>query len=248
MDFKTTISAEEIKLGQREIGLDDLAHTPAEYRDLVVQLMLVQADGEIGVRDLGYFELIGKFPTPADQWMAARVATEEIGHFRYANRVLNAVGYDAEHRVYVDRQERYLPIFRHEMSEWVEFATFKGVAETMGRLLLEGMFDCNFTPWRDTVRRIWQEEKGHIGFGISRLRRVCATDEGRERAQAALDVWYPRVAGFAGRSRFTDACIEWGLKSITNEQLHQQFHDETTPWIQELGLQVPEVGTKGTSA
>lgn len=234
----TTISADDIKSG-RQLDCDDFQHAPQEYRDLVVQLLLIQADGEIGVRDLGYFELVGKFPTPADQWMATRIATEEIGHFLYANHVLNELGYNAEHRVFVPRQERYLPLFRHEMTDWVEFVTFKGVAETMGRLLLEGMFDCNLTPWRETVRRIWQEEKGHIGFGISRLRRLCETEEGRAQAQRSLDTWYPRVGALAGKSRFTDACIEWGLKNLTNEEMGRRFNEETTPWIEELGLRVP---------
>lgn len=240
MSLLTTISAEDIKSG-RQLDYDDLEHAPQEYRDLITQLLLVQADGEIGVRDLGYFELVGKFPTPADQWMATRIATEEIGHFRYANHVLNGIGFDAEHRVFVPREERYLPLFRYEMSDWVEFATFKGVAESMGRLLLEGMFNCNFTPWRETVRRIWQEEKGHIGFGISRLRRLCTTEEGRAQAQVALDTWYPRVGMLSGKSRFTDACIDWGLKDLTNEEMLRKFKEETDPWIQELGLQVPSL-------
>lgn len=242
MTARQTISVEEIKTGAIRLDCDSVDHAPQEYRDLLVQLLLVQADGEIGVRDLGYFELIGKFPTPADQWIATRIATEEIGHFRYANHVLNSVGYDADHRVFVPREERYLPLFRYEMTDWVEFATFKGIAESMGRLLLEGMFECNFLPWRETVRRIWQEEKGHIGFGISRLRRLCEDQEGRARAQQALDVWYPRVGVLAGKSGFTDACIEWGLKNMTNEEMRSRFLEETTPWLDELGLALPEAG------
>jgi len=234
-----TIAEEELKVGGRLLDFDDLAKAPAEYRDLLIQLLLVQADGEIAVRDLGYFELVGKFPTPADQWMAARVATEEIGHFRYANAVLNGIGYDAAHRVFVDRSDRYLPLFRNEMQDWVEFVTFKGVVETMGRLLLEGMFHSNFLPWRATVQRIWQEEKGHIGFGVTRLRRLCSTDEGRERAQAALDVWYPRVGAIARPSRFSQACLDWGLRDLSNLELTTRFRDETNPWIEELGLRVP---------
>lgn len=234
-----TISEDELKSGNRTVTVDDFRKTPQEYQDLVVQLMLIQADGEIGVRDLGYWELVGKFPRPVDQWMAAKVATEEFGHFRYANHVLNAIGYDASHRVYVDREERYLPLFRHEMHDWVEFATFKGVVETMGRLLLEGLFDCNFQPWQETIHRIWQEEKGHIGFGVTRLKRLCETEEGRKTAQKSLDVWYPRVGAFAGKSKFTDACMEWGLKTMTNEELHNKFVAETTPWLDELGLQPP---------
>jgi ring-1,2-phenylacetyl-CoA epoxidase subunit PaaA len=237
------ISEEEIKVGGRQLDYDDFEHAPDEYRDLVVQLLLVQADGEIGVRDLGYFELVGKFPNPADQWMAARVATEEIGHFRYANNVLNGVGYDASHRVFVPREQRYLPLFRHEMTDFSEVIAFKGIVETMGRLLLESMFDCNFLPWRDTVRRIWQEEKGHIGFGITRLRRLCETEAGRQQAQQAVDLWYPRLGTFSKDSAFTKACLEWGLKKYTNTELIDKFVAETTPWIDEIGLQRPSLDT-----
>jgi 1,2-phenylacetyl-CoA epoxidase catalytic subunit len=242
----TTISEEEIKAGERELDYDSFDHAPREYRDLVVQLMLVQADGEIGVRDLGYFELIGKFPQPADQWMAARIATEEVGHFRYANNVLNGIGYDASHRVFAPRETRYLPLFRHEMSDFAEVIAFKGIVETMGRLLLESMFDSNFLPWRATVRRIWQEEKGHIGFGVSRLRRLCETDEGRAQAQAAIDVWYPRINSFSKESPFSRACLEWGLKKLTNEHLLSNFEAETTPWIEEVGLRRPSLDRVAT--
>ena len=235
----TTIAEEQIKAGGLELDYDDFERAPAEYQDLVVQLLLVQADGEIGVRDLGYFELIGKFPNPADQWMAARVATEEIGHFRYANHVLNGVGYDASDRVFVPREQRYLPLFRHEMGDFAEVIAFKGIVETMGRLLLESMFDSNFLPWRDTVRRIWQEEKGHIGFGITRLRRMCETEEGRAQAQAAIDIWYPRLGSFSKESGFTTACLEWGLKRYTNAELIERFEAETSPWLEEVGLRRP---------
>jgi 1,2-phenylacetyl-CoA epoxidase catalytic subunit len=117
----------------------------------------------------------------------------------------------------------------------------------MGRLVLEGLFHCNFIPWRETVRRIWQEEKGHIGFGISRLRRLCETEEGLARAQAAVDIWYPRVNGFGGRSSFTEACIDWGLKTMTLDDLKEQFEAETTPWIDELGLTVPGRAASGSN-
>lgn len=235
----TTIAEEQIKTGGMELDYDAFERAPRAYQDLVVQLLLVQADGEIGVRDLGYFELIGKFPNPVDQWMAARVATEEIGHFRYANNVLNGVGFDASDRVFVPREQRYLPLFRHEMSDFAEVIAFKGIVETMGRLLLESMFDCNFLPWRDTVRRIWQEEKGHIGFGVTRLRRMCETEEGREQAQAAIDIWYPRLGAFSKESAFTRACLDWGLKKFTNTELIDRFEGETTPWLEEVGLRRP---------
>jgi 1,2-phenylacetyl-CoA epoxidase catalytic subunit len=241
----TTIAEEEIKSGAIELDYDSFERAPQDYRDLVVQLLLVQADGEIGVRDLGYFELIGKFPNPADQWMAARVATEEIGHFRYANNVLNGVGFDASERVFVPRERRYLPLFRHEMNDFAEVIAFKGIVETMGRLLLESMFDCNFLPWRDTVRRIWQEEKGHIGFGITRLRRMCESEEGRAQAQAAIDIWYPRLGAFSKESAFTRACMEWGLKQYTNAELIDRFEAETTPWLEEVGLRRPSFETAG---
>jgi len=77
-----------------KIEATDVPKMPQEYPDLLVRVLTIQADCEIGGPHLYVREWLLTAPTSDDQWMLAKVAGEEIDHFRKMNRLLNELGHD----------------------------------------------------------------------------------------------------------------------------------------------------------
>jgi ring-1,2-phenylacetyl-CoA epoxidase subunit PaaA len=236
----SVISKEEILAG-RKVEADEFWLTPKEFQDLVVRTIRIQADGEMAARHIGYFPQIVEFPDPNDHWLAAKIGMEEVGHYLYANKVLNAVGIDASERVWVKPDERFVGFFGTQMTHWSEVMVFKGVAESLGRMILEEFFDCSFAPWARMMRTIWQEEKGHIGFGVTRLRKLVRSEEGLAIAQDAVDKWFPRLFFFKPGNDITTAVRDWKIRTRTNEEIVIRFYEEMRQVIGGLGLSVPEI-------
>jgi ring-1,2-phenylacetyl-CoA epoxidase subunit PaaA len=234
------ISKDEILAG-RKIEPGDFYKTPREFQELVVRTIRIQADGEMAARHIGYFPQIVEFPDENDQWLAAKIAMEEVGHYLYSNKVLNLVGVDATERVWVKPDERFISFFGTQMEHWSEVMVFKGIAESLGRMVLEEFFDSAFAPWSRMMRAIWQEEKGHIGFGVTRLRKLVRTEEGKAIAQESVDKWFPRLFFFKPGGEESNLAREWKIRGRTNEEIVLRFYDEITEIMAGIGLAVPRL-------
>jgi len=224
------------------VDVKDVAKMSQEYQDLLVRVLTIQADCEIGGPHLYVREWLLDAPSADDQWMLAKIAGEEIDHFRKVNKLLNELGHDVSHLLYVERSRRDLEAFRQEMPTWADVLVFSFLIDRVGQYQLEEFIGCSYAPLDRALPKILQEEKTHVGYGHVKLRELVRTEEGRARAQAALDRWYPRGLDMFGMSRSKRAAryIRWGLKRRPNEEARRAYIAEVTPLIQELGLRVPD--------
>jgi 1,2-phenylacetyl-CoA epoxidase catalytic subunit len=216
---------------------------PAEYQSLLKRVLRIQADCEIGGPHLYVSEWLLTAPSADDQWMLAKVAGEEIDHFRKINRLLNELGDDASELMYVERSRRDLEAFRQAMPTWADVAAFGFLIDRVGQYQLEEFVGCSYLPLDRALPRILQEEKTHVGYGHVKLREMVRTEEGRTAAQAAIDRWYPRGLDMFGRanSRRAARYQHWGLKRRSNESARTEYVTEVTPLIEGLGLALPDV-------
>src|SRR2546428_6496500 len=67
----------------------DFPKMPKEYRDLLIRLLTIQADCEIGGPHIYVDHWTLRAPTVDDQWRVARLASEEIDHCRKMLRLPN---------------------------------------------------------------------------------------------------------------------------------------------------------------
>jgi len=215
---------------------------PAEYQALLKRVLRIQADCEIGGPHLYVSQWLLTAPSADDQWMLAKVAGEEIDHFRKINRLLNELGEDASELMYVEKSRRDLEAFRQAMPTWADVAAFGFLIDRVGQYQLEEFVDCSYLPLDRALPRIIQEEKTHVGYGYVKMRDLVRTAEGREQAQAALDRWYPRGLDMFGlaNSRRAARYLHWGLKRRSNETARAEYMAEVAPLIEGLGLTVPE--------
>jgi 1,2-phenylacetyl-CoA epoxidase catalytic subunit len=225
-----------------KIEAADVTKMPGEYQALLKRVLRIQADCEIGGPHLYVSQWLLAAPSADDQWMLAKVAGEEIDHFRKINRLLNELGEDASELMYVEKSRRDLEAFRQAMPTWADVAAFGFLIDRVGQYQLEEFVGCSYAPLDRSLPRIIQEEKTHVGYGHVKLRDMIRTDEGRAQAQAAVDRWYPRGLDMFGlaNSRRAARYVHWGLKRRSNETARAEYMAEVAPLIEGLGLRVPD--------
>jgi ring-1,2-phenylacetyl-CoA epoxidase subunit PaaA len=229
-----------------KIEAKDFGKMPKEYQDLLVRVVRIQADCEIGGPHLYVNEWELNAPTADDQWKVAKTAAEEIDHFRKMNRVLTEIGFDASDRLFISKSERYVDAFRVDMPAWADWAIFGFLIDRVGRYQLEEFENCSYLPLARQLppydTQIIEEEKGHINFGMIKAIELAKTPEGKAAAQAAINRWYIIALDMFGKSDSwrDDRYLEWGLKRRTNSQARQEYMAEVNPLITKLGFEVPD--------
>jgi ring-1,2-phenylacetyl-CoA epoxidase subunit PaaA len=221
----------------------DFLKMPDEYRDLLIRLLTIQADCEIGGPHIYVDHWTLRAPTVDDQWRVARIAAEEIDHCRKMLRLLKLIDVDRSDILERPRSKREVDAFKEDMPTWADFAAFGFLIDKVGEYQLDEMIGSTYAPIDDALPVILREEKGHVAYGEQQLEKLVKSgDEGRAQAQAAIDKWYVTgldMFGKSGSAR-TERYIEWGLKRRTNEEARQQYIAEMEPKIAAIGLRVPD--------
>jgi len=221
----------------------DVAKMPAEYQDLLVRLLTIQADCEIGGPHVYGPRWFLSAPTADDMSRVTHVLAEELDHFRAMQGLLKGIGVDRSDLLHRENSERFLDAFRvTDVPEWADVAAFCALIDRVGRYQIEEMVGSSFAPLETVLPDIMREEVGHVGFGASRLAQLAANPETKPSAQAAVDRWYPRALDMFGRSgsRRAERFIEWGLKRHLNEEARAAYIREVTTALQAMGLTVPD--------
>lgn len=249
VESDTRISAEEIHEG-RDITAEELPHTPREYQELIVNLLATHATGEAFVlRDDVYAHWAADAPSVEDRFMVLRTVEEELMHAREGWRMLRQIDHMVDFTDLVPYSTSPLEGFQHAVETWGEHAALCALTDRVGVFQQEEQLDCSYLPYAESIRTAFLPvEKGHAGRGRLWLRQLCATEEGKMEAQAAVDVWWPRALDMFGRSdgdrqhRF----IYYRLKKRTNEERRQAYIEVVSSELERLGLQVPDpmVGRK----
>lgn len=237
------ISAEEIHAG-RDVDAEELRHTPREYQELVVNILGGHAAGEAFVlNDNVYAHWAADAPTTEDRFMVLRTIEEELMHAREAFRMLRQIDELVVYDELVPYALATLEGFQHPVSEWAEHAALCALTDRVGTFQQEEQLDCSYLPYAESIRTaFFPYEKGHAARGRYWLRRLCETDEGREQAQRAVDVWWPRSLDMFGKSNTArqHRFVYYRLKKRTNEERRQSFISIVGPELESLGLTVPD--------
>jgi 1,2-phenylacetyl-CoA epoxidase catalytic subunit len=224
------------------ISAGDLIKMPDEYQDLLVRLLTIQADCEIGGPHVYGARWFLDAPTADDMFRVTHILAEEIDHFRLLNGLLNDIGHDRSELLRHSQDQRFVDAFRvTNVPAWADVAAFCCLIDRVGRFQIEELVGSSYQPLDAVLPRIIQEELGHVGYGAARLAQLARDPATRDDAQAAVDRWYPRALDSFGRSgsRRADLYLEWGLKHRLNEEARRDYIREVTPLIQGMGLTAP---------
>src|SRR5436190_16465831 len=108
-----------------KVTADGFHRMPAEYQDLLVRLLTIQADCEIGGPNVYGRQWFLDAPTADDMYRVTQILAEEIDHFRLMNRLLQEMDADQSALLRRPNAERYLAVFREtEAPTWADVAAF----------------------------------------------------------------------------------------------------------------------------
>jgi ring-1,2-phenylacetyl-CoA epoxidase subunit PaaA len=226
-----------------KIEAKDVDKLAPEYRTLLGHVLTIQADCEIGGPHLYVEKMLPAAPTKLDQLIVARTAAEEIDHFRKIARVAGDIGVDVSFVLSQPNEKRFVDAFRGVITTWEDTAVFGFLIDRVGRYQLEEFYDCSYLPLQRILPDIVNEELGHIEYGYNKTMELIASgEEGKARAQRAVDFWYVRALDMFGRSasRRSERYRYWGLKRRSNEQARQDYMNEVNPILERIGLKIPD--------
>jgi ring-1,2-phenylacetyl-CoA epoxidase subunit PaaA len=221
----------------------DVDKVAPEYRTLLGHVLTIQADCEIGGPHLYVEKMLPAAPTKLDQLIVARTAAEEIDHFRKIARVAGDIGVDVSFVLSQPNEKRFVDAFRGLITTWEDNAVFGFLIDRVGRYQLEEFYDCSYLPLQRILPDIVNEELGHIEYGYNKTMELIASgDEGKAKAQKAVDFWYVRALDMFGRSdsKRSDRYRYWGLKRRANEDARRDYINEVNPILERMGLRIPD--------
>lgn len=232
---------------------------PAEYKKALIDLLAFQADSEFAGGQRVAENM--RFATrPEEAYRLAKKVMEEMGHGWYCWEILGPLGVDINARVTHlvqnpdnpdPKKVRIINGFKKEnwsrfFEDWSDVAMFSTVVTPAAVAFLGQYRDSSYLPWRRISERIWQEEKGHLAFGVWASKRVIEFDgeAGRARLQAAVSKFMAMGLGFAGRpaddSEHFAKYFEYGLKIRTAQQIQEEYLEIVSKRLNELGLEMPK--------
>ncbi|MET1506010.1 Phenylacetic acid catabolic protein [Burkholderia sola] len=234
-------------LGKHEVKTpEDFRNMPDEYRQLATHLMLVHTEGELTGADDYTQVFYNLAPNAFEKFVCCERASEEVQHYQLSAAVLSDIGVDTNGMLEQHFQAR--PYYANELVRGVRTWMERGIFSFLGEaVVLEHLLefqDCSYQPFSEIfVKQIIKDEHVHVAHGYRIVRDACATDAGRNEAQAAVDRLWPHVLALFGRdeSRRSRLYVKWGLRKTMNGELRKSFVRKTVPRLQSLGLVVPEM-------
>src|SRR3990167_6925832 len=215
---------------------------PQEYKDLLIKVLTIQSDSELGGPHLYVERWILAAPTIEDQMMLAKTAAEEIDHHRKFVKILAELNVDVSQQLRNRSKDRILEIFRDPLETWADMGCFGTFIDRVGGYHLEDFGDCSYLPVSRIIPQILREETQHIAHGLRILDRLCKTEEGKAEVQKSLDRMYPRCLdkfGVTGSKR-SEQYLQLGIKKRANEVCRKQYREEALKIIEQFGLKEPD--------
>ena len=220
---------------------DDLKAQPDEYRLAVEKIVISHAVNELYGAQVFDEPAIKLAPTPYAKWLTCRVAMEEYGHHVRFKELGETIGI-ASDKLVPNPDKKPLNIFEFPLKTWAEFCVIKAFADLAEILQVEDLAHCSFLPLRNLSRMTMPEERFHAQFGEEFCTELCATPEGKQEVQDALDRYFPYLPLFFGRagSKNNEVFRKWGIKARSNEEMLEDYMRRAGQLAEKLGLVMPK--------
>lgn len=223
---------------------------PEKYRKTHIRQISQHAHSEI-VGMLPEGNWITRAPSLRRKVALLAKVQDEAGHGLYLYSACETLGisreelYDQLHT----GKAKYSSIFNYPTLTWADIGAIGWLVD--GAAIINQVPLCNtsFGPYARAMVRVCKEESFHQRQGYEIMLTLCnGTPEQKEMAQDALNRWWwPSLMMFGPtdeESTHTEQSMKWKLKRKTNDELRQQFIDQTVPQADILGLNIPDEDLK----
>lgn len=219
---------------------------PEKYRQTHIRQISQHAHSEI-VGMLPEGNWITRAPSLRRKAALLAKVQDEAGHGLYLYSACETLGisrdelYDQLHT----GKAKYSSIFNYPTITWADIGAIGWLVDGAAIINQVALCTTSFGPYARAMVRICKEESFHQRQGYEIMLTLCkGTPEQKAMAQDALNRWWwPSLMMFGPRdedSPHTAQSMKWKLKRKTNDELRQQFVDQTVPQAEILGITVPD--------
>ncbi|MBC8883285.1 1,2-phenylacetyl-CoA epoxidase subunit A [Flavobacterium piscinae] len=223
---------------------------PEKYRQTHIRQISQHAHSEI-VGMLPEANWITRAPSLRRKVALLAKIQDEGGHGLYLYSAAETLGISREemYEQLHSGKAKYSSIFNYPAVTWADMGAVGWLVDGATIMNQVALMGTSYGPYARAMVRICKEESFHQRQGYEILLTLCnGTPEQKAMAQDALNRWWwPSLMMFGPKdaeSPNTEQSVKWKLKRKTNDELRQQFVDQTVPQANILGLTIPDPNLK----
>jgi ring-1,2-phenylacetyl-CoA epoxidase subunit PaaA len=208
----------------------------------------------------GHSEIIGMLPegnwitrAPSLRRKVALLAKvqDEAGHGLYLYSAAETLGISRDQLMEQlnSGKAKYSSIFNYPTVSWADMGAVGWLVDGAAIINQVMLTKTSYGPYARAMVRICKEESFHQRQGYEIMLSLCnGTAVQKQMAQDSLNRWWwPSMMMLGPRdeeSPNTEQSMKWKIKKKTNDELRQQFIDQTVPQAELLGLTMPDKDIK----
>jgi len=235
---------------ERDEKIEPKDWMPEKYRKTHIRQMSQHAHSEI-VGMLPEGNWISRAPSLRRKVALLAKVQDEGGHGLYLYSATETLGItrDELFEQLHTGKAKYSSIFNYPAITWADIGAIGWLVDGAAIINQVALCGTSFGPYARAMVRICKEESFHQrqGYEIT-LKLTQGTPEQKGMAQDALNrFWWPSLMMFGpadDESPNTAQSMKWKLKRKTNDELRQQFIDQTVPQAELIGLTIPDPDLK----
>jgi ring-1,2-phenylacetyl-CoA epoxidase subunit PaaA len=227
---------------------------PEKYRKTHIRQISQHAHSEI-VGMLPEGNWITRAPSLRRKVALLAKVQDEAGHGLYLYSAAETLGitrdelYDQLH----SGKAKYSSIFNYPAVTWADMGAVGWLVDGAAIMNQVMLTRTSYGPYARAMVRICKEESFHQRQGYEIMLTLCkGTEVQKKMAQDALNRWWwPSLMMFGPRdaeSPHTEQALKWKIKLKTNDELRQQFVDQTVSQAEILGITIPDPKLKWNEA
>lgn len=223
---------------------------PEKYRKTHIRQMSQHAHSEI-VGMLPEGNWITRAPSLRRKVALLAKVQDEAGHGLYLYGATETLGISRDEMVEQlhSGKAKYSSIFNYPSLTWADMGAIGWLVDGAAIINQVPLCNASFGPYARAMVRVCKEESFHQRQGYEIMLALSrGTEEQKQMAQDALNRWWwPSIMMFGPQdkeSTHTEQSMKWKLKRKTNDELRQQFIDQTVPQADILGIKMPDEDLK----
>ncbi len=223
---------------------------PEKYRKTHIRQMSQHAHSEIiGMLPEGNW--ITRAPSLRRKVALLAKVQDEAGHGLYLYSACETLGItrDELYEQLHSGKAKYSSIFNYPTVTWADMGAIGWLVDGAAIINQVPLCSTSYGPYARAMVRVCKEESFHQRQGYEIMVKLTnGTPEQKAMAQDALNRWWWPSLMMLGptdsESVHTAQSMKWKLKRKTNDELRQQFIDQTVPQAELIGLTIPDVDLK----
>jgi ring-1,2-phenylacetyl-CoA epoxidase subunit PaaA len=233
-----------------DIKIEPRDWMPDDYRATLIRQIGQHAHSEV-VGQLPEGNWITRAPTLERKAILLAKVQDEAGHGLYLYSAAETLGESRDEliRLLHEGKMKYSSIFNYPTLNWADIGAVGWLVDGAAIVNQVALQRTSYGPYARAMVRICKEESFHARQGYSAMMAMAfGTPQQKQMAQDALNrMWFPCLMMFGpsdAESVHSEQSMAWRIKIKSNDELRQQYVDQTVPQIEYLGLELPDPGIK----